>query len=99
MFLLSFQTLELLAEVAVLEEEVVRLEEQIVHFRKGLYEEAVNISSSKKNMESTNDLNESCPNDSNDEPRNIVQAENSCTDSSKSLIGNCFIMKSPVSIF
>ncbi|KNA16225.1 hypothetical protein SOVF_091060 isoform B [Spinacia oleracea] len=79
-------TLELLAEVAVLEEEVVRLEEQIVHFRKGLYEEAVNISSSKKNMESTNDLNESCPNDSNDEPRNIVQAENSCTDSSKSLI-------------
>ncbi|XP_022936171.1 uncharacterized protein LOC111442849 isoform X2 [Cucurbita moschata] len=43
--------LELLAEVAVLEEEVVRLEEQVVHFRQDLYQEAVNISSSKKNME------------------------------------------------
>ena len=45
------QMLELLAEVAVLEEEVVRLEEQVVHFRQDLYQEAVNISSSKKNME------------------------------------------------
>ncbi|KAH6778874.1 hypothetical protein C2S52_010111 [Perilla frutescens var. hirtella] len=42
------QTLELLAEVAVLEEEVVRLEEKIVQFRQGLYQEAVYISSSKK---------------------------------------------------
>lgn len=42
------QTLELLAEVAVLEEEVVRLEEKIVLFRQGLYQEAVYISSSKK---------------------------------------------------
>lgn len=42
------QTLELLAEVAVLEEEIVRLEEKIVFFRKGLYQEAVYISSSKK---------------------------------------------------
>lgn len=42
------QTLELLAEVAVLEEEVVRLEEKIMLFRKGLYQEAVYISSSKK---------------------------------------------------
>ncbi|KAL1539214.1 hypothetical protein AAHA92_27863 [Salvia divinorum] len=41
-------TLELLAEVAVLEEEIVRLEEKIVFFRKGLYQEAVYISSSKK---------------------------------------------------
>ncbi|XP_047326591.1 uncharacterized protein LOC124930280, partial [Impatiens glandulifera] len=39
--------LELLAEVAVLEEEVVRLEEQVVHFRHGLYQEAIYISSSK----------------------------------------------------
>ncbi|KAL2240327.1 UNVERIFIED_CONTAM: hypothetical protein Sindi_0673900 [Sesamum indicum] len=38
-------TLELLAEVAVLEEEVVRLEEQVVNFRQGLYQEAVYISS------------------------------------------------------
>ncbi|CAI0465287.1 unnamed protein product [Linum tenue] len=43
-------TLELLAEVAVLEEEVVRLEEQVVHFRQDLYQEAVNISSSKRNL-------------------------------------------------
>ncbi|KAA8537711.1 hypothetical protein F0562_027299 [Nyssa sinensis] len=49
-------TLELLAEVAVLEEEVVRLEEQVVHFRQGLYQEAVYISSSKRKMESLSDL-------------------------------------------
>ncbi|RZR92501.1 hypothetical protein BHM03_00020812 [Ensete ventricosum] len=41
----------LLAEVAVLEEEVVRLEEQLVNFRQGLYQEAVFISSSKKTKE------------------------------------------------
>ncbi|XP_068637638.1 uncharacterized protein [Aristolochia californica] len=49
-------TLELLAEVAVLEEEVVRLEEQVVNFRQGLYQEAVFISSSKKNIENAIDL-------------------------------------------
>ncbi|ONM03688.1 hypothetical protein ZEAMMB73_Zm00001d031807 [Zea mays] len=38
---LPSQTLELLAEVAVLEEEVVRLEEQVVNFRQGLYRETV----------------------------------------------------------
>ncbi|CAH9148783.1 unnamed protein product [Cuscuta epithymum] len=48
---LPSSTLELLAEVAVLEEEVVRLEEQVVHFRKGLYNEAVYISSSTRNVE------------------------------------------------
>ncbi|XP_018850501.2 uncharacterized protein LOC109013035 isoform X2 [Juglans regia] len=47
-------TLELLAEVAVLEEEVVRLEEQVVNFRQGLYQEAVYISS-KKNVENSSD--------------------------------------------
>ena len=36
-----FQTLELLAEVAVLEEEVVRLEEQVVNFRQGLYQDVI----------------------------------------------------------
>ncbi|KAK1313078.1 hypothetical protein QJS10_CPA06g02116 [Acorus calamus] len=50
------QTLELLAEVAVLEEEVVRLEEQVVNFRQGLYQEAVYISSSKKSLENSGDL-------------------------------------------
>ena len=52
MFLYLIKTLELLAEVAVLEEEVVRLEEQVVSFRQGLYQEAVYISSK------TNGLNE-----------------------------------------
>eukprot|EP00253_Pinus_taeda_P008537 PITA_08537 len=37
--------------VAVLEEEVVRLEEQIVHLRQGLYQEAIYISLSKKQIE------------------------------------------------
>lgn len=41
------QTLELLAEVAVLEEEVVRLEEQVVNFRQGLYREAIITSMAK----------------------------------------------------
>uniref|UniRef100_A0A5B7BFS6 Ternary complex factor MIP1 leucine-zipper domain-containing protein n=1 Tax=Davidia involucrata TaxID=16924 RepID=A0A5B7BFS6_DAVIN len=48
-------TLELLAEVAVLEEEVVRLEEQVVNYRQGLYQEAVYISSSR-NAENSIDL-------------------------------------------
>lgn len=44
--------MELLAEVAVLEEEVVRLEEQVVNFRQGLYQEAV-FTSSKRNVDYT----------------------------------------------
>ncbi|KAK8673993.1 hypothetical protein V6N13_112301 [Hibiscus sabdariffa] len=47
-------TLELLAEVAVLEEEVVRLEEQVVSFRQGLYQEAV-YATSKRNAENSNE--------------------------------------------
>ncbi|RDX86865.1 hypothetical protein CR513_31744 [Mucuna pruriens] len=47
-------TLELVAEVAVLEEEVIRLEEQVVNFRQGLYQEAVYISS-KRNAENLRD--------------------------------------------
>ncbi|KAL3646258.1 hypothetical protein CASFOL_011438 [Castilleja foliolosa] len=46
-------TLELLAEVAVLEEEVVRLEEQIVNFRQGLYQEAAVHVSSRKSPENS----------------------------------------------
>ncbi|GMN29994.1 hypothetical protein TIFTF001_002647 [Ficus carica] len=53
-------TLELLAEVAVLEEEVVRLEEQVVNFRKGLYQEAVYVSS-KRNVETSNDPMDQTP--------------------------------------
>ncbi|KAG9450980.1 hypothetical protein H6P81_010945 [Aristolochia fimbriata] len=54
-------TLELLAEVAVLEEEVVRLEEQVVNFRQGLYQEAVYISCSKKNIENAIELCDQYP--------------------------------------
>ncbi|EXB96713.1 hypothetical protein L484_011758 [Morus notabilis] len=53
-------TLELLAEVAVLEEEVVRLEEQVVNFRQGLYQEAVYVSS-KRNVETSNDSMDQTP--------------------------------------
>lgn len=49
-----------MAEVAVLEEEVVRLEEQVVNFRQGLYQEAVYISS-KRNAENLNDPMEQNP--------------------------------------
>ncbi|KAL5714241.1 hypothetical protein ACHQM5_016229 [Ranunculus cassubicifolius] len=52
-------TLELLAEVAVLEEEVVRLEEQVVSYRQNLYQEAVNTSSSKRSMENATDIYDS----------------------------------------
>ncbi|XP_010680424.2 uncharacterized protein LOC104895573 isoform X1 [Beta vulgaris subsp. vulgaris] len=41
-------TQELLAEIAVLEEEVVRLEEQVVTYRHNLYQEAVYICSKRK---------------------------------------------------
>ncbi|OMP02072.1 hypothetical protein COLO4_11382 [Corchorus olitorius] len=53
-------TLELLAEVAVLEEEVVRLEEQVVNFRQGLYKEAV-YASSKRNVENLSESTEQSP--------------------------------------
>ncbi|KAE9586793.1 hypothetical protein Lal_00004644 [Lupinus albus] len=43
-------TLGLVAEVAVLEEEIVRLEEQVMHFRQNLYQETVYISSSKMKL-------------------------------------------------
>ncbi|KOM33750.1 hypothetical protein LR48_Vigan01g330600 [Vigna angularis] len=43
--------LALLAEVAVLEEEIVRLEEKIVHFRQDLYQEAVYMSYSMRKLE------------------------------------------------
>ncbi|KAL0908649.1 hypothetical protein M5K25_023154 [Dendrobium thyrsiflorum] len=53
---LPSQTLELLAEVAVLEEEVVKLEAQVLNFRQGLYQEAIYISSTKINMENGVDI-------------------------------------------
>ncbi|KAK8696260.1 hypothetical protein V6N13_001396 [Hibiscus sabdariffa] len=53
-------TLELLAEVAVLEEEIVQLERQVVHFKQDLYQEAVYLSSSKRKMENPADLSEAC---------------------------------------
>ncbi|KAL8151951.1 hypothetical protein V2J09_021759 [Rumex salicifolius] len=54
---LPANTQELLAEIAVLEEEVVRLEEQVVSYREGLYQEAIYISSKRK-MELQSDLPE-----------------------------------------
>lgn len=62
--------------MAVLEEEVVRLEEQVVHFRQDLYQEAVYISSSKKNMETSADFHDPSVNN------------NSRTEQPKSLAGN-----------
>ncbi|RZC05649.1 uncharacterized protein LOC114414700 isoform X1 [Glycine soja] len=54
-------TLGLLAEVAVLEEEIVRLEEQVVHFRQDLYQEAVYMSSSKMKLEQSAGVNNANP--------------------------------------
>ncbi|KAJ4964687.1 hypothetical protein NE237_016536 [Protea cynaroides] len=80
---LSPYTLELLAEVAVLEEEVVRLEEQVVNFRHGLYQEAVYISTSKKSMEGITDLYElhQCRNAKQEQPRFSSQVEGNSTTS------------------
>ncbi|KAK3000087.1 hypothetical protein RJ639_023688 [Escallonia herrerae] len=50
-------TIELVAEVAVLEEEVVWLEEQVVTFRQGLYQEAVHVST-RKSAENSTDPND-----------------------------------------
>ncbi|XP_058786230.1 uncharacterized protein LOC131660885 isoform X3 [Vicia villosa] len=46
-------TLGLVAEVAVLEEEIRRLEEMVLHCRKDLYQEEVNMSSSKMKLENS----------------------------------------------
>ncbi|VVA24788.1 PREDICTED: mRNAion factor [Prunus dulcis] len=78
-------TLELLAEVAVLEEEVVRLEEQLVHFRKDLYQEAVNISTSKRKMETSADLCDSYPikNSKQEQPKSQAQRPNKSTNATE----------------
>ncbi|KAK7410017.1 hypothetical protein VNO78_00483 [Psophocarpus tetragonolobus] len=56
--------LGLLAEVAVLEEEIVRLEEQVAHFRQDLYQEAVYMSSSKLKLENSAGVKHASPNGS-----------------------------------
>lgn len=53
-----------------MEEEVVRLEEQVVNFRQGLYQEAVYISS-KKNVESSNDVIIDHPQPSPTRPKHV----------------------------
>ncbi|KAF8377514.1 hypothetical protein HHK36_030896 [Tetracentron sinense] len=80
---LPSHTLELLAEVAVLEEEVVRLEEQVVNFRQGLYQEAVYISSSKRSMENSAELYDTCPNKNpkQEQSKSSTQAEGNSTTS------------------
>lgn len=67
--------MELLAEVAVLEEEVMRLEEQVVNFRQGLFQEAIISSNSKKSRESSPDLNPNSQlsNSESTRPVNTVQ--------------------------
>ncbi|RHN70261.1 putative ternary complex factor MIP1, leucine-zipper [Medicago truncatula] len=59
-------TLGLVAEVAVLEEEIVRLEEKVLHFRQDLHQEAVYMSSSKMKLEHLEaaSVNNANPNDS-----------------------------------
>ncbi|KAG8494171.1 hypothetical protein CXB51_011819 [Gossypium anomalum] len=69
-------TLELLAEVAVLEEEIVRLEAQVVHFRQDLYQEAVYTSTSKRNMESSADSSEPCLDNSPKRPQPRTSTRN-----------------------
>ncbi|KAK7283313.1 hypothetical protein RIF29_12746 [Crotalaria pallida] len=54
-------TLGLVAEVAVLEEEIVRLEEQVVHYRQDLYQEAIYISSSKMKLELSPHFDDASP--------------------------------------
>ncbi|GAB2219062.1 hypothetical protein Drorol1_Dr00006689 [Drosera rotundifolia] len=69
--------LELLAEVAVLEEEVVRLEEQVVLFRQGLFRETVSISSLKLSTEKLSDLVDISARvtDGDVLPSNVVQSQ------------------------
>nr|XP_027190726.1 uncharacterized protein LOC101496335 isoform X2 [Cicer arietinum] len=59
-------TLGLVAEVAVLEEEIVRLEEKVLNFRQDLYQEAVYMSSSKMKLENSaaSSVNNANPNNS-----------------------------------
>lgn len=89
---LPSHTLELLAEVAVLEEEVVRLEEQVVNCRQGLYQEAVYISSSKTSKESSFDSSSdksSSQNSKNSACSNVSIAENPSTLISKPMKKIC----------
>ncbi|KAJ6335171.1 hypothetical protein OIU78_011917 [Salix suchowensis] len=78
-------TLELVAEVAVLEEEVVQLEEQIVYFRQDMYQEAVYISSSKRNMGSFSDLYNFNP-DKNSKPDQLKSLAQNLDKSATSMI-------------
>ncbi|KAJ6404850.1 hypothetical protein OIU84_012927 [Salix udensis] len=80
-------TLELVAEVAVLEEEVVQLEEQIVYFRQDMYQEAVYISSSKRNMGSFSDLYNFNP-DKNSKPDQLKSLAKNLDKSATSMIRN-----------
>ncbi|GKB53782.1 hypothetical protein Tco_0904535 [Tanacetum coccineum] len=66
------QTLELLAEVAVLEEEVVRLEEEIVSFKQGLYQEPVPVSSKINIGNLDNDSTEKSYTSNQDESRSLM---------------------------
>ncbi|KAL8144063.1 hypothetical protein V2J09_017095 [Rumex salicifolius] len=62
---------ELVAEVAVLEEEVASFEDQVVFLRKGLYQEAVCIASSNRDVDNSSDLYYPRLSTRRDEPKKI----------------------------
>lgn len=64
---------ELLAEVAVLEEEVINLEECIVALRQGLYNEAVFLSASKHQKEASQNLEPIIAKEGPIEPKTLPQ--------------------------
>jgi len=67
--------LELLAEVAVLEEEMVRLEEHIVHCRQELFQEAAFTSSSIANLKCSPDFPKHWQNKSKSASSNARESE------------------------
>ncbi|GJW04222.1 hypothetical protein Tco_1563078 [Tanacetum coccineum] len=79
------QTLELLAEVAVLEEEVVRLEEEIVSFKQGLYQEPVPLQNRLVDQERAQ---ESCSSSSSGD--RVLEAESECNKISENVL-KCLI--------
>ncbi|XP_010442134.1 PREDICTED: uncharacterized protein LOC104725213 isoform X2 [Camelina sativa] len=71
--------LELLAEVAVLEEEMVRLEEHIVHCRQELYQEGASTSSLIANLKCSADLPKHWQNKSKSASSNATLSREPCS--------------------
>nr|GEV88862.1 retrovirus-related Pol polyprotein from transposon TNT 1-94 [Tanacetum cinerariifolium] len=75
----TVETLELLVEVAVLEEVVVRLQEEIVSFKQGLYQEPVPVPSKINSRNLHNDLMEKSHTSNQDESRSLMALLRQCT--------------------